>query len=215
MNDARQRRGRGEGSVFKMPGSAYWWLGYGVNGKRIRESAHTTSRSEALKMLRERLHTITAGTYSGRDAERLTFEAIAEGLRNQYKLDGLSSLARVEQALTRLSAHFEGWRVRAITTGAVKAYHTERLAAGAAQATVQYEIACLKHAFNLARENCPGVRLEYKFGRLANARQGFFERADFEALRAVALPWPGTVRRPSAMRSLPRSPRSRSSSADR
>ena len=194
MNDAKQRRGRGEGSVFKMPGSAYWWLGYGVNGKRVRESAHTTRRGEALKMLRERLHTITAGTYAGRDAERLTFEAIADGLRTDYLLAGHRSIerteagrwkGRAEQALGHLAAHFGGWRVRAITAGAVATYHTERLAAGAAQSTVHYEIAILKRAFTVARKNGQHTgRLEYTLGAVDNARQGFFERADFEAVRA-------------------------------
>jgi integrase len=185
MTDAKERRGRGEGSVFNMPGSAYWWIGYSVNGKRVRESAHTAKRADALKMLRERLHAVTAGTFIGRDAERLTFDTIAEGLRTQYTLDGNRSLRRANQALVHLAAHFGGWRVRAITAATVATYHTERLAAGAAQATIHYEIAVLKRAFTVARKNGQHTaRLEYTLGAVDNARQGFFERPELEAVKA-------------------------------
>ncbi|MGD0992871.1 MAG: site-specific integrase [Gemmatimonadales bacterium] len=144
-------------------------------------------------MLREKLHAITAGTYVGREAEELTFDAIAEGLRTDYTLAGNRSLTkteagkwkgRAEQALTHLAAHFKGWKVRAITSAAVATYHTDRLAAGAAQATVHYEIAVLKRAFTVARRNGQTTdRLEYKLGAVANARAGFFERAEFEKVR--------------------------------
>ena len=185
MTEAKQHRGRGEGSVYRKPDSAYWWLGYSANGKRVRESAHTMSRTEALKMLRERLHAVTAGTYTGRDAERLTFDAIAEGLRNRYRLDGRRSLIRAEAALAHLAEHFGGWQARKITPASVAAYHTDRLAAGAAQATVHYEIAVLKRAFTVARKNGQHTaRLEYTLGAVDNARTGFFERPEFEAVRA-------------------------------
>lgn len=180
MNATTPRRSRGEGSVYRKPGSVYWWLGYSANGKRVQESAGTKKRKEALDVLRDRLHSVAAGTYTGPERERVTFEDVAARLRNQYKLDGLRSLKRAEQALTRLSAHFGGWKARAITTDAVKAYHAERLEASAAQATVHYEIAILKHALRVAGAG----RLEYRLGTVDNARQGFFERADFEAVRA-------------------------------
>lgn len=190
----RERRGRGEGSVFQMPGSAYWWLGYSAGGKRVRESSETRKRSDALKMLGDRLAAVRAGTYTGREAEQLTFDTMAEGLRSDYLLAGNRSIerteagkwkGRAEQALGHLTAHFAGWRVRAITAGAVAAYHTERLAAGAAQATVHYEIAVLKRAFTVARKNGQTTdRLEYKLGGVDNARHGFFERGEFEKVRA-------------------------------
>ena len=46
-------RRRGEGGLYRRPGSANWWIAYCVNGERVRESAHTTSRPLALKLLRE------------------------------------------------------------------------------------------------------------------------------------------------------------------
>lgn len=199
MSDTKQRRGRGEGSVFQVPGSANWWLAYSVNGKRVRESSESPKRGAALDMLHDRLVAVRAGTYTGPEAARLTFDTIADGLRADYLLAGNRSLAktaegkyrgRAEGALAHLTAHFGGWLVRNITPPTVAAYHTERLAAGAAQATVHYEIALLKRAFTVARRNGQtAARLEYKLGAVDNARQGFFERADFEAVR-TQLPAP-------------------------
>lgn len=198
--DTKKRRGRGEGSVYQRPDSDKWWIGYTLaDGKAVRESSHSTKRKVAADLLRDRLTAIAAGAFTGREAERLTFDMMADGLRTAYLLAGKRSLTkteateteaakfkgRAEQALGHLAGHFAGWLARNITPATVATYHTERLAAGAAQATVHYEIAILKRAFTVARRNGQTMaRLEYQLGAVDNARHGFFERAEFDKVRA-------------------------------
>lgn len=65
----------------------------------------------------------------------------------------------------------------------VEKYVAERLKARKARATVNREIGALKQALNLARKQARLTRVPYiPMLREDNARQGFFEHADFTAL---------------------------------
>lgn len=69
----------------------------------------------------------------------------------------------------------------------VERYKAERLSAGKAKATVNRELQGLRRAYTWgAKQKPPLVRdvLSVEFFPEANARQSFFERADFEALLA-------------------------------
>jgi hypothetical protein len=64
----------------------------------------------------------------------------------------------------------------------LRAYMARRQQEGAANATINRELEGLQRAFSLAVENEVLMQMP-KFPSLSehNARQGFFERADFEA----------------------------------
>jgi integrase len=96
----------------------------------------------------------------------------------------------VERHKKRLAAHFGPDRDAAtLTAGDIDAYAESRRGTGAAVATVNRELACLRR----------GLRLAFQKGRLAsiphvavaaehNVRTGFFEEREFEALRDAAEP---------------------------
>jgi integrase len=72
-----------------------------------------------------------------------------------------------------------------VTTGDIEKYVADRLKLEKARATINREIGALKQAFNLARKQARLTRLPYiPLLREENARQGFFEHADFEAVVA-------------------------------
>lgn len=76
-----------------------------------------------------------------------------------------------------------------VTTSAVEAYKSKRLAT-AKSATINREIAVLKRAFNLGRQQTPPKVSQTPVIKLLkenNVRKGFFEEAEFLALR-VQLP---------------------------
>jgi hypothetical protein len=92
---------------------------------------------------------------------RLRFEAAAEDLKNNYRTNGKRSLEGVERRLTLyLEPYFGGRRMAAITTTDVRAYTAQRQAPvmhedgtetpGAANATINRELAALKRMFTLA-----------------------------------------------------------------
>lgn len=76
-------------------------------------------------------------------------------------------------------------RVADLTTAAIESFIEERLEGGLAQATVNRETGALKQAINLARKRgvVSPVNIPYiPMLREDNARQGFFEQDEFDAV---------------------------------
>ena len=48
-------RERGSGSVFRKPGTRFWWIAYSFRGHSHQESSGSTDRKVALKLLKDRL----------------------------------------------------------------------------------------------------------------------------------------------------------------
>ena len=186
-----KRRERGTGSIYlpndpKNPGQKLqtWWISYYVNGKRKHESSKSRKKSDAQALLKRRMGEHALGLEMGDEAKRLTFEDLEAGFRRSYENNGRRSLRRAGNAWENLGEHFAGWRARAITTSALEQYVADRLKE-AKPATVQYELAVLRRAFNLAvrAERLP-TRPAFPTLRLNNRRQGFFEEDDFRAVLA-------------------------------
>ncbi len=178
---------RGLGRVFrpKVRGrqTNVWWLDYSVRSRRHRESSGTTSRSEAQRLLRQRLTEREAGKVIGRP-DRVTFREIRKGLERHYVREGNRSLRRAQQALDHLE-QFLGAERRAIeiTRPVVNDYIEHRLEEGAARGTATYEVRILGAALSVAvDEGLLAVRPTFKLPALHNARTGFFEDGDFAAL---------------------------------
>lgn len=159
-----------------------WWIRYYRGGKRYEESTESTSYTTAKARLAEREGDIAKGIPVS--PQRLTFDDAMAHLLDHYRLKQRKSLDAAERRITKhLTPFFGGRRMTAITTDLVTAYAAERLAAGAAHASVNRELALLKLAFNLSLK---ARRLLYKphIEMLAedNVRTGFFEREQFDAV---------------------------------
>ncbi|MGE0821761.1 MAG: tyrosine-type recombinase/integrase [Candidatus Binatia bacterium] len=174
----------GSGSVYKR--GKTWWISYYANGERVRESAETTDKAEARRKLQERMGQIAEGRFVGPAADRVTFEQLMEGLRVDYQVNAKKSLADVEVRIRKhLTPFFAGRRAHEITTKDVQTYIASRQEEGARRGTINRELAALKRAFNLALQAGQIVRKPH-FPMLAenNARQGFFEQWEYEAVLA-------------------------------
>lgn len=157
-----------------------WWLRYRVDGKERWESLATSSRREAEKKAAVIEDRVGRGEHIALDARRVAFEDLETMLRTYYQNTGRRSLRRVEGALKHLREAFAGVRALAITADRISEYEAERLEAGAARATVNYELAMLRKAFNLAiRARRLPARPAISTPAPANARTGFFEAEDF------------------------------------
>ena len=175
-------RDRGEGSVFRR--GRIWWVKYHVRGRPHRESSGSPDRKEAVRLLRRRLGEVVAGRHAP-EAERVRFEDLATLVEDDYRLNGHRSLDRVQRAFKRLHTHFAYDRALDISPDRIAAYAKARMEEGAAPATVKNELAALKRGFSLAiRAGRLHQRPPFPIIRLDNARVGFFEDADFHALRA-------------------------------
>jgi integrase len=164
-----------------------WWLRYRMNGREHWESSHSTSRREAEKLLDRRQAELAIGNLTAPDAKRVTFTELADMIRDDYKVRGRRSLVTLEGSLANLKAFFGACRAIAITSDRITAYERERLDAGAARATVNKELAALRRAFNLAvkaRRLPPSAKPAISTPDPRNARTGFLEDSDFQAVLA-------------------------------
>lgn len=186
--------------------TAVWWLDYGVRGVRHRESSETTSKADALRLMRQRIDAHEAGKIIGRpDRVRLAeYATDAEGTKRlvgglralserQYDLGGRRSKDRLRQYWRHLEQFF-GSDARAVDITGLRLdeYAVSRLGTGAARQTVNNELSALRRAFRLAiQKKLLAFAPTFSLPQTANARSGFFEEGEFAAL---LLELPGDVR---------------------
>lgn len=180
---------RGQGRIFKpmVAGreSQVWWLDYSIRRTRHRESSKTTSKRDALALLRERIGKRTDGTLTGRP-ERVTLADLKGALEQRYTIKGKSSWTRAAQAFVHLDKFFGAKeRVVDLTAERVAAYQAHRLNEQAARNSVKYETGVLNAAFTAAFEK-KILAMRFMFANLPDdehaVRAGFFAPSDFAAL---------------------------------
>ena len=187
-------RERGSGSLFRVKYRdkktqqikicATWTMKLWVGGKPLKRSAGTTSRAVANKRLEQWKAALRQGTYVP-DADQTRFDDLAALLLDEYRANGRKSLDRVEDAVDHLRAFFMGCRAQAISTERILAYIRRRQEQEAANATINRELAALKRMFRLGEKVGRVVRRPYiDMLQERNARTGFFERKEFDAVLA-------------------------------
>ena len=177
---------RGDGSIF-LRGNTYW-IKYYRNGKPYRESCGSEKESDARKHLKKRLGEIAVGRFIGPEAERVTIRQLATDYENDYRVNGKKSLDKAERVLNHVLAFLGDYKAHQIHTDKVNAYISFRLGEGAANATINRELAALKRMYNLGIQAEKIYRKPYiPMLQENNIRKGFFEHGDFVALR-TALP---------------------------
>lgn len=162
-----------------------WYLRYRSGGRERVESLKTTSRAIAERKAAVIEDHVGRGDHQGADVRRVSYADLETLIRADYKTRGLRSLARLNSALAHLAETFGATRASAITSDAIVRYHAARLAAGAAPATVAYELAAMRRMFRLAVKHrrlssAPSITISAP----QNARTGFVSRDDFDAIVA-------------------------------
>jgi integrase len=183
------KRERGTGRIYRPHDPANperrlqtYWIDYHVDGRRHRESSKSRKKSDALALLKLRMGEHATGQYVGGEARRLTFEDLEAGIVASYELKGHRSLGRLQAAFNHLRDHFASWKATAITARALEQYATDRLKE-AAPATAKYELALLRRAMTIAvKQGRLIARPAFPEIGVQNARVGFFEPAEFEAV---------------------------------
>jgi integrase len=176
---------RGEGKIYNRPGSKFWWICYSLRGKLYRESTRTTDEKKAQKFLKHRIKEIGADQigakkFIGPIQERVTVGDLLDALERDYEIRGKKT-PPVCSHLKPIRSAFADWRAIDVTEQAIDDYIQDRRNANKTDATVNRETQLLSQAYALGRKKV-GEAPEIRRLSEKNAREGFFERADFEPL---------------------------------
>ena len=172
------------GTIYKR-GDTYW-IQYYRNGKPYRESTKSKKEVDAKRLLKNREGEISQGKLPGIYFDRVRFDELAEDLLTDYRINNRKSLDRTELSISHLAKTFEGMKATSMDTPRIKQYIQRRMDEGAANGTINLELAALKRMLIMgARQTPPKVNRVPFIPMLEenNTRKGFFENEQYLALR--------------------------------
>ncbi len=173
----------GTGRIYQR--GSVWWIQYGHRGVTYRETSKSKQKKDATALLRKRMAEMGSGKLVGPSAEKVTFEDLAKMIEADYKVNGKKSAKRLRTALAHVRSFFGTSRALDITTDRINLYIAVRQEEGAANASIQKELAALKRAFRLAVQAGTLTSPPYiPSVRVSNIREGFFEMAELERVIA-------------------------------
>jgi integrase len=181
---------RGGGSIFTRGTSL--WIKYYRDGQPMRESVavalgrspeHVTEK-DATALLNKRLGEVARGAQIVPRAEKVRIGEVLDDLVTEYEVNGRRSLRRTKISVAHLRAHFGGFRAQSVDVAQIRKYIAKRQADQASNATINRELAALKRAYTLAYQGRKILERPHIPALVENnARAGFFERDQFEAVR--------------------------------
>jgi integrase len=181
---------RGEKPEGSKDGGSYW-LYFNRHSKEVRMSARTNNKTRAKRMLRDELNKSRGDAWIDPKDRKVTIGELVADLEQHYRVDGREVFA--DDLKSRWNLHlkktFEHVPAHALSTSLMRTYRAARIKAGAAQATINRELQCLRKAYRLAAESePPKVSRVPKFLILRedNARQRSFTAEELERLLKAA-----------------------------
>ncbi len=196
----------GIGSVFLRKGTENYQFKFYHHGKVERGTTGVRTEREAKRVLKDKIELAGMGKLPTAASRRTTLDALRKLVLADYADNGFDTAARQEDAFNHLASFFGAdcladeitsarveeykvWRPKQPDGRALKRKHDhlykdKPARIGCAKATVNRELAALRHAFKLAERqklvtNVPHIALS----RERNRRTGFFEWEQFEAVR--------------------------------
>ncbi len=173
---------RGDGCIY--PRGNVLWIAYSFRGKMFRESAHTSDEKIARKVLRQRLKQVERPGFVGPKEDKWTIADMKARIDADYERKENRSLKTVEYCFKHIEEAFQFRRVVDIATPVVQKYTKKRLLAGAARASVNRELAYLRHGFKLMLKagDISAIPAVVELLQGENVRKGFIAPAEFTGL---------------------------------
>ncbi len=165
-------------------GKTYYAIWY-RNGSRFCVNTHRQDETDARPEMERLIAECEVGNVKRPDRTPPSIGVMLNEALRYYRRRGRKSLEHAERHSKRLKAGFAGKRADEITTDSVNEYAEKRQAEGAANATVNRELALVRLAFNLARKAGkikPELVPYFEMLPENNRRMGFFEQEQYEAV---------------------------------
>lgn len=141
---------RGDGRIFRRPGTRYWWMGYYIHGGYEQRSTGEIDERRAARVLKQRVAEVRAQVYSSLP-RNLTLEDLLSLIKADYAANRRRSIATLGFQCRHLLDYFGATcRTSAITTLELNRYVAARREAGAASSSIRGELSHLSRAFKLA-----------------------------------------------------------------
>ena len=172
------------GTLYKRGNT--WWIKYHKNGKPFYESTHTDKERDAKRLLQKKEGEIAQGKTPGIYYDRVKFTRLTELYLTDYRLKECKTLAKAERCVRYLIEAFGGINATEISTDKVNRYIEDRQGEGAANGTINRELAALKRMLNLGAQHEPPLVervLHISMLKESSPRSGFFEADEFKNMR--------------------------------
>jgi len=130
-----------------------WWMRFTFKGRQIRESTETEDKKLAERIYHKVLGEIAEGKWFEKlPGEEKTFREMMEKylVEHSARNKALSSHIRDKSLKKHLVQHLGDLTLAEINPKLISEYKTKRIEQGASPRTVNYELALMGHAFNLA-----------------------------------------------------------------
>src|ERR1051325_10638457 len=161
-----------------------WWMKYYVAHRPVQEATGRTKKSEAARVLAEKVGRAAAGDPIPPRMDRVLWEEGAADLRRHYEAHGTRDLKEYDRGVSHLTAFFRGRRIAMIEQAAVDDYIAARKEDGVVGATIRRELGTLSKLLRVACKNRKLARVPLiDKPREGEARAGFFEPDQYAAVR--------------------------------
>src|SRR5262249_1919520 len=170
--------------------SGVWWLKFKdrATGRIVREATSPKTAKETLA--RGQLRVKEGDSERGLPVVKVNVKsvgALLDDVLADYRNHERDTAEHAERRIaTHLRPVFGQWNAASVTDDHVRKYIDDRKAAGASNGTVNRELSLLKRGYSLNRRAVT-VRPDIPHLKESAPRKGFFERPEFERVRA-ALP---------------------------
>ena len=168
----------GEGSIYKR-GTRYW-ISYSVNGKNHKESGGKT-KAEARALLQAQKVNIQQGNFITPQQNKVSIDRLLDNYISNLKVKGAKSIPALVSGLKPIRNAFGHMRAVSLTSDMMNEFILEQVDIG--KATVNRGTQGLRTAYNLAiKEGKLNSAPHFTILKEDNAREGFFEKEEFEAV---------------------------------
>jgi len=130
-----------------------WWMSFSYDGRQVRRSTETDDRKLAEKIYHKVMTEVAEGKWFERPRdEEKTFGELMEKYMDEHSVLKKRSTSRDTASLKHLLPFFNNYTLTVLAQRPelINRYKVERLKSGAAPATLNRELALMKHAFSLA-----------------------------------------------------------------